>query len=131
MKFAWNIKRYVITAVDAHSRYSFAFCYKRPLSINARGFIQKLQAVSPYPIKTVQTDNGSEFKKYFTEKLKELHLTHYHTYPKCPQMNTYLERFNRTIQEEFTDYFCYLLANPDEFNRRLVDYLIFYNIERV
>ncbi len=49
---------------------------------------------------------------------------------KCPQMNTHLERFNRTIQKEFTDYFNYLLANPDEFNRRLVDYLIFYNTER-
>jgi len=33
--------------------------------------------------------------------------------------------------EEFIDYFAYLLINPDQFNRRLVDYLIFYNTERV
>jgi len=46
-------------------------------------------------------------------------------------MNTYIERFNRTIQEEFIDYFSYLLINPDNFNRKLVDYLIFYNTERV
>ena len=46
-------------------------------------------------------------------------------------MNTHVERFNRTIQEEFIDYFSYLLINPDQFNRRLVDYLIFYNTERV
>ena len=46
-------------------------------------------------------------------------------------MNTHVERFNRSIQEEFIDYFAYLLINPDEFNRRLVDYLIFYNTDRV
>jgi len=61
----------------------------------------------------------------------ELHLTHYHTYPKTPKMNAHIERFNRTIQEEFIDYNAYLLLNPDDFNRKLIDYLIFYNIERV
>ncbi|MBZ1348867.1 MAG: integrase core domain-containing protein [Candidatus Liptonbacteria bacterium] len=46
-------------------------------------------------------------------------------------MNAHLERFNRTIQEEFIDYHSFLLLNPDEFNRKLIDYLIFYNTERV
>src|SRR3989339_646644 len=34
VRFDWNIKRYIITAVDVHSRYAFAFCYDRALSIN-------------------------------------------------------------------------------------------------
>ena len=61
----------------------------------------------------VLADNGSEFKEHSSNKLKELHLTYYHTCPRIPRMNTHVERFNRTIQEE------------------LVDYLIFYNVERV
>ena len=46
-------------------------------------------------------------------------------------MNSHIERFNRTIQEEFIDYHSYLLINPDDFNRKLIDYLIFYNTKRV
>ena len=46
-------------------------------------------------------------------------------------MNAHLERFNRSIQEEFIDFKQYLLLNPDEFNQELIDYLIFYNIQRV
>jgi len=46
-------------------------------------------------------------------------------------MNSHVERFNKTIQDEFIDYHSYLLINPDEFNRELIDYLIFYNIQRV
>lgn len=63
--------------------------------------------------------------------LRNLHLVHYHTYPKTPQMNVHLERFNRTIQDEFIDFHTYLLINPDEFNLELIDYLLFYNNERV
>lgn len=40
-------------------------------------------------------------------------------------MNAHLERFNLTIQKEFIDYHSFLLLNPDQFNRRLIDYLIF------
>jgi len=45
--------------------------------------------------------------------------------------NAHLERFNRAIQEEFIDYHSFILLNPDDFNRKLIDYLIFYNTERV
>ena len=46
-------------------------------------------------------------------------------------MNAHLERFNKTIQDEFIDYHSYLLLDPDKFNQKLIDYLIFYNTERV
>lgn len=76
------------------------------------------------------TDNGSEFEKHFSDALKGLHLTHYHTYPKTPKMNAHCERFNRTIQEEFVDYHVYDLLNPNLFNRKLMEWLIWYNAER-
>ena len=79
----------------------------------------------------VLTDNGSEFKKHFSKKLRELNLTHYHTYPKTPKMNAHVERFNRTIQDDWIDWHITDLKDPNNFNNSLMDYLIFYNTERV
>jgi len=42
--------------------------------------------------------------KDFSDEIKRLHLVHYHTYPRTPKMNAHIERFNRTVQEEFIDY---------------------------
>lgn len=130
VKFAWNIKRYIITAVDVHSRYSFAFCYERPLSINARDFMQKLQIVFPYPIKAIQTDNGSEFHQHFRDYLKEQNVVQYWNYPGRPYRQGHIEKFNRTIQEEFIDWNEVLLDDTDRFNRKLTDWLIWYNTKR-
>ena len=126
-------RRYVITFEDIHSRFSFAWATKSHASKAAEEFFELCLKVFPcsFNFLYVLTDNGSEFKKHFSERLKELHLTHYHTYPRTPQMNAHLERFNRSIQEEFIDFKQYLLLNSDEFNQELIDYLIFYNIERV
>jgi transposase InsO family protein len=47
-------------------------------------------------------------------------------------MNAHLERFNKTIQEDFVNFRYELLkSNLDEFNRQMMDWLIFYNTERV
>ena len=76
------------------------------------------------------TDNGSDFMKHFDEEIRRLHKNHWHTYPKTPKMNAHVERFNRTIQEEFIDYHVELLITPDEFDHRLIPLLIWYNAER-
>jgi len=42
-----------------------------------------------------------------------------------------VERFNRSLQEEFVwENEDLLVENIDEFNRKLMDYLIFYNTKR-
>jgi len=132
-RFVNGCRRYVITFEDIYTRFSFAWSTKSHASLAAKEFFDLCVKVFPFSFNFfyVLTDNGSEFKKHFSEKLKELHLVHYHTYPKTPKMNAHIERFNRTIQEEFIDHHAYLLMNPDEFNRKLIDYLIFYNTERV
>ena len=46
-------------------------------------------------------------------------------------MNAFVERFNRTIQEEYTNFKQWdLLQKIQEFNRNLMDWLIFYNFKR-
>lgn len=120
-----------MAAGDIYTRFSFAWATKSYASKATEKFFKLCLKVFSYSFNFlwVLTDNSSEFKKHFAERLKELHLIHYHTYPRGPKMNTHLERFNRTIQEEFIDYFAYLLTNPDTFNRKLIDYLVFYNTE--
>src|SRR3989339_9354 len=130
VRFDWNIKRYIITAVDVHSRYAFAFCYDRALSINAKDFIKKLQKIFPYKIKAIQTDNGSEFHKYFKEYLKENNIIHYWNYPGKPFRQGHIEKFNRTIQEEFVDWNYILLEDTNRFNEKMGNWINWYNTKR-
>lgn len=132
-KFINGTRRYVITFEDIYTRFSFAWATKSHASKAAEEFFELCQKVFPYSFNFlwVLTDNGSEFKKHFSEKLRELHLTHYHTYPKNPRMNAHVERFNRTIQDDWIDWHLAELKDPDVFNRSLMDYLIFYNTLRV
>lgn len=126
-----GLRRYVITFEDIFTRFSFAWATKSHASAAASEFFDICLAIFPFPITFVLTDNGSEFKKEFTKKLNELHLAHYHTYPKCPKMNAHCERFNRTIQEEFIDYHVPDLTNPDTFNKKLVEWILWYDTDRV
>jgi len=130
VKFSFGIKRYIITAVDTHTRYTFAWSYKRANSRNAQDFFTKITQAFPYSIRRVQTDNGSEFHRYFQAHLQKKAVTHYWNYPKQPYKNGHIEKYNRTIQDEFIDQHLALLENPKVFNHRLMDYLIWYNTKR-
>jgi len=123
---------YIITCEDIYSRFCFAWGTRSHASKAAEEFFHMWQKVFPYPTTFVLTDNGSEFKKHFSARLLKLQITHYHTYPRTPKMNAHVERFNRTLQEEFAYYHRTLLFHDmDEFNEKLIDWLVFYNTKRV
>ena len=129
-RFIHGCRRYVITFEDLYSRFGFAWSTTSHASKAAEEFFGFCQMVFPVPFEFVLTDNGSEFKKHFAARLQELHLAHYHTYPRTPKMNAHCERFNRTIQEEFVDYHAHLLLEPQKFNEVLMEYLVWFNTER-
>ena len=124
-------KRYIITFEDIFTRFTFAWSTHSHASQAAKEFFNLCLKIFPFPIEFVLTDNGSEFAKAFSEELKQLHLTHYHTYPRTPKMNAHLERFNRTIQDEFVDFHMGDLVTTQIFNNKIIDYLIWYNTRRV
>jgi len=131
IKFINGIKRYIITAIDLKSEFGFAYGYRNHSSKSAADFFSKVQSVVPFRIKRIQTDNGSEFDYLFRDYAKKHNIVHFHNYPKCPRMNAYIERFNRTIQEEFVDYHRETLSyNLDDFNHKLIQWLLWYNTER-
>jgi putative transposase len=128
--FATGLKRYIFTAIDVRTRFAFAYTYKNNSSTNGDDFLGKFLKVAPFTVRRIQTDNGSEFAKHFDEKCQRNGLPHFFNYPKHPQSNGHLERFNRTIQEQCVSLYLDYLDEPDDFNRKLMDYLIWYNTER-
>lgn len=129
--FIHGLRRYIITCEDVHSRFAFAWATTSHASLAAEEFFERWRQVFPYPTTFVLTDNGSEFKKHFNERLAALEITHYHTYPRTPKMNAHMERFNRTIQEEFADFRHGLLLDTAAFNKDLMLWLLWYNTKRV
>ena len=131
VKFINGIRRYIVTAIDVESDFAFAYGYTHLSSSTARNFMKKLESVAPFEITHVQTDNGLEFEKYFRDYLQEKHITHFHNYPRCPKMNAYIERFNRTIQEQYINRsLTWLSDDIDHFNQNLIDWLLWYNTKR-
>jgi len=75
----------------------------------------------------LKTDNGSEFLGEFDKYLKEKGIKQNYI-SKSPRINGYVERANRTLRDEFINDNIFLLADDiDSFNRKLMDYLIWYN----
>ena len=128
--FINGIKRYLFTAIDTKTRFAFAYAYKSGSSANGRDFLKKFTTVAPFAITNIQTDNGGEFLKHFNQSCQENELAHFFNYPRHPQSNGHLERFNRTIQEQFADWHLDSLYEPQDFNRILMEYLIWYNTEK-
>ena len=93
-------KIYIYTALDVYSRYGFADLSRKADGYSSIRFYQRLKKYFPFHIKNVQTDNGPEFGKWFTDYLTRNQINHRHIHPRSPNENGHLERFNRTIQEE-------------------------------
>lgn len=131
LRFVDGIKYYFYCAVDVKGKFAFALPYKHLNSQNTVDFFKKIEYVFPFSIKTVQTDNGLEFLGDFEDYLRKREIPHIFIYPRCCKVNGVVERFNRTIQEECIDNNLDIIHNPKLFTSKLIDYLLFYNTERV
>lgn len=125
-----GIRRYIFTAIDLKSRFSFAYGYERISSRNAKDFIEKLLRVVPFKVEGIKTDNGSEFDGEFDKYLRDKGIKHYYNYPRNPKGNAYVERLNRTLQEGFIDWNTDKIDDINLFNKELVRYMIWYNTDR-
>ena len=131
VRFINGIKRYVITAIDKETKFAFAYSYKNHSSLRTAEFMNKFKTVAPVSLTHVQTDNGSEFNHHFDVFLENNDIVHFHSYPRCPKMNTEIERFNRTLSDAFIKQNRMLLAyDITAFNQKLVDWLLWYNTRR-
>lgn len=95
-----HAKRYVYTALDVYSRTGYALASEKIGAKESVLFFRRARRYFSFRIECVQTDNGSEFSKWFTDAVVRTGATHRHNHPRSPNENGHLERFNRTIQEE-------------------------------
>lgn len=134
-KFILGMKMYIFNAVDVKLKFQFSYAYKSSGSRNATDFFKKFEQVYPieYGIRTVQSDNGSEFAGEFAKYLEDQSIKHVYIYPRCPKINGCVERSNRSLQEEFIDrkIDIFLSKGLEAFNEELMTHLIWYNTERV
>lgn len=131
IRYVDSLKVYVYSAISISSKFAFSYHYTHLNSRNTVDFFKKLTIVSPFPISTIQTDNGLEFLGKFEEYLTKRNIPHVFIYPRCCKVNGVVERYQRSMQEEFLDNNLEFVYNPKEFNDKLMDYLLFYNTQRV
>lgn len=118
-------RMYVYTLIDVYSRWCYAWATKRINTRMSIAFLKRAQGLASFKFTCIQSDNGSEFSQHFSERIKILHR---HSRVRKPNDNAYVERFNRTLQEECLKK---LPVDVRIFNRALPEYLSYYNTERL
>ncbi len=122
-------RRYILTGIDVYGKVAFARMYPGHGSAYAADFLKRMHYLLDGKIENIQTDNGSEFAKYFVRAAETLKLTHYHSRVRTPKDNPVDERFNRTLQDEFIA-LGYLTNDCGIFNKELTEWLVEYNFHR-
>lgn len=92
---------YQFTAIDVLVKKRVLRAYPSQSSRNGAHFLQECFLNFPFPIKAVQTDNGSPFLKEFDRLCKDKGLPHYFIYPRSPKQNTYVEISHGADKREF------------------------------
>jgi transposase InsO family protein len=126
-----RLKIYFYSAIDIKGKVAFSLPYSQLNSQTTKDFFAQLQAWSILPIRDVQTDNGAEFEGEFDAYLHAQHIPHRWSYPRCPRINGCIERYQRTLNEEFIEVHEEAIRVPTDFLRHLGEYLVFYNSERI
>jgi len=122
--------RYLLTAIDDVSKLAYARLYKSHSSQHAADFLKRLHYLTEGEIINLHHDNGSEFAKDFITACEQLSLPQWYSRVRTPKDNAVLERFNRTIQEEFVDMTDTDIEEIQPFNLELTEWLIEYNSVR-
>lgn len=105
-------KYYQFTATDECSRWTFREMYDEHSTYSARDFLEKLIRRCPFPIRLVQTDNGTEFtnallvvkakhKSLFEQGLEDMGIMYQRIRIATPRHNGKVERQHRTDGERF------------------------------
>lgn len=119
---------YLYTLIDVHTRWAYAEYHEHISQKLSYEFLQRGQSWAGFQFTTIQADNGPEFGRWLSDMLSAHGTTLRHSRVRKPNDNAFIERLNRTIQEE-----CLLRRhpNPNTIQRQLFDYLDYYNDHRL
>lgn len=116
-----------ITAIDIVTKYATCSYAKSAICTKAHDLLVHIHNLYGDRLRAVQTDNGSEFLGVFDQYCHAHDIPHLFTYPRSPRINGGIERFNRTIQEEFIDRTDSIYLGTDAITTHLQRYLNWYN----
>lgn len=121
-------RAYLYTVIDVCSRWAYVEYHERILPGIAAAVILRAQEQAGFRFQMVQSDNGPEYSKWFTDRMTSTGIASRHSRVRRPNDNAHIERFNRTIQEE-----CFGGLRPQATSAAwmLTEYLGYYNEERL
>jgi len=117
------------TGRDIVSRWDVLGIYGRATANTASQYLDELIARTPFTIKAIQVDGGSEFKAAFEVACQEHGIQLYVLPPSSPKLNGCVERGNRTHREEFYEVYD-LEWTARELRPDLLNWEVIYNTVR-
>lgn len=105
-------KYYQFTAKDECTRWTYREMYDEHSTFSAREFLENLIKAAPFPIRMIQTDNGTEFtnallvtksrhKTLFEQALLDMGIEYHRIRIATPRHNGKVERQHRTDEMRF------------------------------
>jgi transposase InsO family protein len=125
-----NTRHFFLSAIDAKLKFALTLNYKSLTSRNMKDFYSRFRQVYPLPIHHWQSDNGHENLGEFHAQLESDRIPHLFSYPRCPKINAFIERYNRTLREEFINNHLDIIHDKALFHKALAEFLIYYNTQR-
>jgi transposase InsO family protein len=123
---------YLHAAVDDHTRVAYVEAHDNEQAVTAVAFFERAQAwfaARGVIIEAIMTDNGSCYRsRLFVDHLAGADIAHLRIKPRQPQLNGKVERFNRTLADEFL--YARAFRSEPERRRRLDIWTHTYNHHR-
>lgn len=136
---------YEYDAIDYMTGMVHGEIYEIQSNLESILFLKTLKKKAPFFLKGIQTDNGSVFTNYYTGYKKsadpmrprlhpfdllcqELGIVHYLIDPGKPAQNGKIERFHRTVEDDF--YQKESFKDLNSLRKKFRDFLYYYNNER-
>jgi transposase InsO family protein len=99
LRFSDGSKAFQFTAIDTCTRLRVLRASSTASSKSAERFLQEARRAFPFPLRYIQTDNGSEFLGSFDKACPDG--SHGFSYPRSPKQNAFVERSHKTDDDEF------------------------------
>jgi len=126
----YGLRRVIITAVEQLTRIGYARIYNSNTSKEAADFLERLMYLVEGKVVIMHSDNGSEFAGEFEKACHTLNIKQVYSRPRTPKDNPQVERFNRTVQDEWLDLSEEGLDSIQKANEEISQWLVEYNSKR-
>lgn len=119
---------YIYAVIDLYSRYARAYYSPKIRQIDSLRVVRLVERDFRFKLRTVQADNGPEFRDQFATNLAHRYIQVRHARVRTPNDNAHVERFIRTLQEEALGS---KIPSIRGLQQRLDTYLEYYNNQRL